>query len=355
MAFPNPKAQLKYTSIRNVLSASGPAVVDEQTPSPVDTEPTVKEQSHSVVAEYQHLEICHICEGEEILIALPCEVECSVPESVAIQALPQEQAKILEKKIRELTTPPNQRCYCAKRNCSAFIPPALVFIDDLARCGECGTSTCRLCRASQHEGECAGPSEGDQQAHDQMQKEGYRHCSYCRRMVERNGGCSHMTCVCGHEWCIHCGGLISTCNGCGHLEPDIVGVREEDQWVLDDDAAIPIDPADDEELQQRFQMSVLDNVILQMRLLQRPASADNSTMNFNQIFRVQGYEGPLIWYRPDGHPVFGQSDEDFPSGRDLAFSDVVLFHVFNAAELVSDAEEEPEGGVQYAADDDYVM
>ncbi|KAI5254087.1 hypothetical protein E4T42_02629 [Aureobasidium subglaciale] len=333
MAFPNPKDQLKYTSIRNVLSASDPAVVDEQTPSPVDMEPTVKEQSHSVVAEYQHLETCHICEGEEILIALPCghswchdcmtrgcsavryerdwpircEVECSVPESVAIQALPQEQAKILEKKIRELTTPPNQRCYCAKRNCSAFIPPALVFIDDLAR------------------------------------------------MVERNGGCSHMTCVCGHEWCIHCGGLISTCNGCGHLESDIVSVREEDQWILDDDAAIPIDPADDEELQQRFQMSVLDNVILQMRLLQRPASADNSTMNFNQIFRVQGYEGPLIWYRPDGHPVFGQSDEDFPSGRDLAFSDVVLFHVFNAAELVSDAEEEPEGGVQYAADDDYVM
>ncbi|KAI5211928.1 hypothetical protein E4T38_00948 [Aureobasidium subglaciale] len=256
MAFPNPKAQLKYTSIRNVLSASGPAVVDEQTPSPVDTEPTVKEQSHSVVAEYQHLEICHICEGEEILIALPCGHswchDC-------------------------MTRGCSARCYCAKRNCSAFIPPALVFIDDLARCGECGTSTY------------------------------------------------------------------------------IVGVREEDQWVLDDDAAIPIDPADDEELQQRFQMSVLDNVILQMRLLQRPASADNSTMNFNQIFRVQGYEGPLIWYRPDGHPVFGQSDEDFPSGRDLAFSDVVLFHVFNAAELVSDAEEEPEGGVQYAADDDYVM
>ncbi|KAI5273026.1 hypothetical protein E4T47_03716 [Aureobasidium subglaciale] len=339
MASPNPKDQIKYTSIRNVL-VSGPAGVDEQTPSPVDMEPTPEEQSHSVVAEYQYLETCHICEGEEILMALPCghslchdcmtrgcsavryerdwpmrcDVECSVPESVAIQALPQEQARILKKKIQELTTPPNQRCYCAKRDCSAYLASAR-------------------------------PSEENQQAHDNMQKEGYRQCSNRRRMIKRNGGCSHMTCVCGHEWCIHCGGLISDCNGCGHLEPDIVGVREEGQWVHDNDAAIPIDLADDEELQQRFQMSILRNAIFQMSFSQRPASADNSTMNFNQMVRAQGYEGPLIWYGPDGNPVFVQSDEDFPSGRDLAFSDVMLSRVFDTAELVPDAEEQPEEDV----------
>eukprot|EP00045_Choanoeca_perplexa_P016538 m.224420 g.224420 ORF g.224420 m.224420 type:complete len:372 (-) comp17288_c0_seq2:3933-5048(-) len=31
-------------------------------------------------------------------------------------------------------------------------------------------------------------------------------CEKCKRYVQRDGGCSHMTCSCGHQFCWHCGG-----------------------------------------------------------------------------------------------------------------------------------------------------
>jgi len=35
---------------------------------------------------------------------------------------------------------------------------------------------------------------------------GTRKCPRCKRRIKKNGGCDHMTCLCGHEMCWRCGG-----------------------------------------------------------------------------------------------------------------------------------------------------
>ena len=32
-----------------------------------------------------------------------------------------------------------------------------------------------------------------------------QYCSGCSQLVEKNGGCNHMTCRCGRQWCWKCG------------------------------------------------------------------------------------------------------------------------------------------------------
>jgi hypothetical protein len=37
-------------------------------------------------------------------------------------------------------------------------------------------------------------------------KSGFKECPGCGVLTEKDGGCSHMTCICGHEWCWFCEG-----------------------------------------------------------------------------------------------------------------------------------------------------
>ena len=34
-------------------------------------------------------------------------------------------------------------------------------------------------------------------------------CPQCRALVSKNGGCSHMHCICGCDWCWQCGSEYS--------------------------------------------------------------------------------------------------------------------------------------------------
>ena len=41
-----------------------------------------------------------------------------------------------------------------------------------------------------------------------------KQCRQCKFWVQKNEGCDHMTCRCGHEFCYICGADYQTC---GHL------------------------------------------------------------------------------------------------------------------------------------------
>jgi len=53
-------------------------------------------------------------------------------------------------------------------------------------------------------------------------------CPRCRKSVEKNGGCNHMTCPCRHEWCWVCEGEWakhgSNYYSCNHFNPNEVSV-----------------------------------------------------------------------------------------------------------------------------------
>ncbi|KAG9695942.1 hypothetical protein KCU95_g8403, partial [Aureobasidium melanogenum] len=287
---------------------------------------------------------CHVCfetTEEEKMVALPCDHywcldcisracsgvqhdidkrivcddNCNVPLELALEVLPEAESRRLKSKLEEFEIPPKERFYCANKDCGEFIPPVPQPIDILADCEKCGHSTCKLCRALNHEGYCAGPTKEDEQAFALIEKERYQQCSQCCRVVERTQGCSHMTCPCGYEFCYHCGNPILACNGCGHLEPDILA-------EVTNDPAIPVEP-----------WEIVEETLLSLRINDRPASPANLTSWFNGILRNEGYRGPAVILGNDGSVGFILGPEGMPNAEELEISDRMLFSMSGTARL----------------------
>lgn len=66
-------------------------------------------------------------------------------------------------------------------------------------CDTCQTNFCGNCLFIKHEGDC-----DEYQINFMMSNLDYRKCQ-CGVIIEKNQGCSHMTCICGHEFCYICG------------------------------------------------------------------------------------------------------------------------------------------------------
>ena len=95
-----------------------------------------------------------------------------------------------EKKIEHDT--PN-RTYCSNPSCSSFIRLEGI-TNDRATCLDCGTITCTMCKAVDHTGDC--PADSALQLVLQTATEnGWQRCYSCRRLVELDVGCNHITFV----------------------------------------------------------------------------------------------------------------------------------------------------------------
>ena len=101
--------------------------------------------------------------------------------------------------------------YCSTPKCSTFIPPASIK-GDTGTCTKCAADTCRYCKKPSHSGICTEDKEG-QTLRDLAKQKGWKECPKCKRFVERNTGCLHMTCKCLTEFCYSCGRLYSQCPG----------------------------------------------------------------------------------------------------------------------------------------------
>ncbi len=92
----------------------------------------------------------------------------------------------------------HDKTYCANAACSAYLrQPAgsssgTTTKNAQARCKACKTRTCRRCKYRWHDGTCTR-SLADDQARTTAVLNGWRECYKCKNMVERSGGCDHMT------------------------------------------------------------------------------------------------------------------------------------------------------------------
>lgn len=92
-------------------------------------------------------------------------------------------------KREELDT--KNRIYCHAPSCSTFIPPSAI-ANDVGTCPSCARTTCTMCKAAQHYGDC--PEDGAlQDLINTANAEGWQRCYVCARMVELELGCNHMT------------------------------------------------------------------------------------------------------------------------------------------------------------------
>ncbi|KAF6826810.1 IBR finger domain-containing protein [Colletotrichum plurivorum] len=110
----------------------------------------------------------------------------------------------------EFSTP--DRTYCHQPGCSSFIPKEFIR-HDVARCPRCRNKTCVMCKGSSHQGEDCGQDAATQSLLHVAAENGWQRCFSCRRVVELDIGCNHMTCRCGAEFCYVCGlkGKVCTC------------------------------------------------------------------------------------------------------------------------------------------------
>lgn len=105
--------------------------------------------------------------------------------------LKSELVHLFEKKKVEFATP--NRTYCCSPICSEFINVEHIR-GDVATCPECGTTTCTMCKAATHGGDCPN-DKALQQVLATASENHWQRCYSCRTVVELDHGCNHMTLV----------------------------------------------------------------------------------------------------------------------------------------------------------------
>lgn len=113
----------------------------------------------------------------------------AIPIDIARPFLTPAKADEFEAKSVELSIV--NRTYCHDHSCAKFIPPTKI-ADHRAICDHCGQITCALCKLQAHDEDCP-----DDPAHQTFmaaaQAAGFQKCYQCKRMVELDFGCNHMT------------------------------------------------------------------------------------------------------------------------------------------------------------------
>ncbi|GAB1727524.1 hypothetical protein NU195Hw_g537t1 [Hortaea werneckii] len=124
--------------------------------------------------------------------------------------LPPDLAKNFEVKYPELSTA--NRVYCHDPSCAAWIPKSLINDDtNISTCPTCDKTTCAMCKAPSHSGDCP-EDEALQQLINIAHAEEWQRCSECKRFVELDTGCNHISCRCGFQFCYVCGARWKTCD-----------------------------------------------------------------------------------------------------------------------------------------------
>ncbi|UPK91804.1 hypothetical protein LCI18_002739 [Fusarium solani-melongenae] len=117
-----------------------------------------------------------------------------------------------EFRAKQLEHDTPNRTYCSEPTCSTFVPPAFIS-EDVALCPKCSKRTCVHCKGPFHHGIC--PSDTvSQQFLELATQNGWQQCKVCKRVVELEQGCNHITtaCKCKAEFCYVCGKRWKTCS-----------------------------------------------------------------------------------------------------------------------------------------------
>ncbi|KAF2224738.1 hypothetical protein BDZ85DRAFT_214339 [Elsinoe ampelina] len=121
--------------------------------------------------------------------------------------LPNDLVKEYKAKLPELET--KDRTYCHVPTCSTFINADSI-TNDVGTCATCGSLTCSMCKGESHGGDCAADV-GSQMVLEVARESHWQRCFQCRRVVELDTGCNHITCRCGAHFCYVCGEEWKTC------------------------------------------------------------------------------------------------------------------------------------------------
>ncbi|KAF3386109.1 E3 ubiquitin-protein ligase ARIH2 [Penicillium rolfsii] len=137
-----------------------------------------------------------------------------IPAQAVAPALGPQARRVYISRALEAATPPAERWYCPAANCRAWISPE--FLEPRSKtqkCPYCQVVICSICRDLTHGDQQCTNDPGLGEILDLARQQHWQRCYRCHALVERNGGCFHITCPCGAEFCYLCGRAYSNC-GC---------------------------------------------------------------------------------------------------------------------------------------------
>ena len=114
----------------------------------------------------------------------------AIPLAAVDVFLTAEFTKHFEEKAVEFST--SDRLYCAWPTCSAFIPPAKIN-GDIAICPKCEFWVCTMCKGRTHQGRDCPKDAALNALISTAKTEGWQRCIRCKRYIELNLGCNHIT------------------------------------------------------------------------------------------------------------------------------------------------------------------
>lgn len=86
------------------------------------------------------------------------------------------------------------RTYCINPSCLSFVPPHHI-VNNIATCSRCGETTCSLCKAAAHTGNCSNEDSNAALLLELAEKQHWQFCSKCHNMAMESYGCNHITYV----------------------------------------------------------------------------------------------------------------------------------------------------------------
>jgi len=123
----------------------------------------------------------------------------------------------------------NSLCLClwkTTRTVSVAVQLPIVLIpfffnsgDHDFRCPKCTKRYCLKCKVEFHKGStckeyqqwCVENGQADVLFKEFISGTKCKQCPGCKKWVEKNEGCDHITCRCGYEFCYKCGGKYPKC------------------------------------------------------------------------------------------------------------------------------------------------
>ncbi|KXH27720.1 IBR finger domain-containing protein [Colletotrichum simmondsii] len=137
-----------------------------------------------------------------------CKLPIPVDGGCARFLLPPKLVGEFRAKEIEFSTP--NRTYCHRPTCSKFIPKEFIRAD-VGTCPQCQQQTCTMCKGAEHGNQDCAQDTSTQALLEVAAANGWQRCLSCRRIVELDHGCYHMTCPCGSQFCYLCGLQWKTC------------------------------------------------------------------------------------------------------------------------------------------------
>ena len=86
------------------------------------------------------------------------------------------------------------RTYCINPSCLRFVPLHHI-VNNIATCCRCGVTTCSLCKAAAHTGNCSNEDPNAALLLELAEKQHWQFCTKCHNMVMKSYGCNHITYV----------------------------------------------------------------------------------------------------------------------------------------------------------------